>query len=281
MFVLPRPLVKDALAGGLPAPLVPSDVGYFPKAAFHYVERTAGSPQVILIFCVGGQGWLRLGGVEHAIDSGSVAVILPGQSHVYRSSEDSAWSIYWCHAAGSAAARIAALTIARNKSPIVRVANHARLAALFRELMDELAHGYGLPHLLTASLTLGNLMGRIYSESDGGSGSVPTSAMRIRSVAAYMRQHLERPVRLEELARMANLSVSHFSAVFRREIGFSPLDYLIRTRIRHACELLDTTGSSLKEIAAAIGFPDPLYFSRVFRAIHGVSPSQYRSVIKG
>jgi AraC-like DNA-binding protein len=260
---------------------VPSDAGYFPKAAFHYVERTSGSPQVILIFCVGGQGWLRLGEVEHAIESGSVAVILPGQSHVYGSSEDCAWSIYWCHAAGPAAARIAALTTARNKSPIVRVTDHVRLAALFREIVDELAHGYGLPYLLAASLTLGHLMGCIYSESERSSGSVPTTVMRIRSVAAYMRQHLERPLRLEELARMANLSVSHFSAIFRKEFGFSPLDYLIRTRIRRACELLDTTSSSLKEIAEAVGFLDPLYFSRAFRTIHGVSPSQYRSVVKG
>jgi transcriptional regulator GlxA family with amidase domain len=161
------------------------------------------------------------------------------------------------------------------------VSDHARLAALFREIVDELAHGYGLPHLLSATLTLGHLMGCIYSESERNSGTAPTTVMRIRSVAAYMRQHLERPVRLDELARMANLSVSHFSAIFRKEFGFSPLDYLIRTRIRRACELLDTTGSSLKEIAEAVGFSDPLYFSRVFRTIHGVSPSQYRSVVKG
>jgi AraC-like DNA-binding protein len=37
----------------------------------------------------------------------------------------------------------------------------------------------------------------------------------------------------------------------------------------------------LKEIAAAVGFSDPLYLSRVFRAVQGISPSQYRSVVKG
>jgi transcriptional regulator GlxA family with amidase domain len=124
-------------------------------------------------------------------------------------------------------------------------------------------------------------MGCIYSESGISSGNVPTAGMRARSVAAYMRQHLVRRTTLKELARMANLSVSHFSAIFRKELGFSPLDYLIRTRIQRACDLLDTTGSSLKEIAAAVGFSDPLYFSRVFRAIHGVSPRRYRSVVKG
>jgi AraC-like DNA-binding protein len=281
MFVLPRPLVKDALASALPVPLVPSDAGYFPKAAFHYVERVSGSPQVILIFCASGRGWLRVGDVERTIDTGCAAVVLPGQPHAYGASKDSPWSIYWCHAAGSAATRIAELTVARSGSAIVPVANHARLAALFSELVDELAHGYGLPHLLEACLTLAYLMGCIYSESGISSGNVPTAGMRARSVAAYMRQHLVRRTTLKELARMANLSVSHFSAIFRKELGFSPLDYLIRTRIQRACDLLDTTGSSLKEIAAAVGFSDPLYFSRVFRAIHGVSPRRYRSVVKG
>lgn len=281
MFVLPQPLVKEALAGGLPVQLVPSDAGYFPKAAFHYVERNSGSPQVILIFCVGGRGWLRLADVEHMIEPGSMAMVLPGQPHVYGSSGDQAWSIYWCHAAGAAAAQIASLTVARNSSPVVRVTDHARLAGLFCEVVDELAHGYGLPHLLAASLALGHLLGCIYSECGRGSESAPSAAMRVRSVAAHMRRHHERPVRLEELARMANLSISHFSAVFRKELGFSPLDYLIRTRIRRACQLLDTSGDSLKQIAEAVGFADPLYFSRVFRAVHGVSPSQYRSVVKG
>jgi AraC-like DNA-binding protein len=281
MIVLPRPLVQDAVDGGLPVPILPSDAGYFPNADFHYVERAEGSPQVILIFCVGGKGWLRLGSAGHTVESGQVAIILPGQPHSYGASEDQAWSIYWCHAAGGGAVRVAALAVERNGSPVVAVSDHARLAGLFREIIDEMAHGYGPPQLLTAALTLGHLLGCIYTESVHRVATVPDAAMRVNSIAAYLRQHPERPARLEELARMANLSMSHFSAVFRRELGFSPLDYLARARIGRACELLDTTGAPLKEIAEAVGFSDPLYFSRVFRAIHGVSPSHYRSVVKG
>ncbi len=281
MIVLPRPLVDDAVAGGVPVSIVPSDAGYFPTAGFHFVDRPEGSPQAILIFCVAGKGWLRLGGAQHTVQSGQVAIILPGQPHTYGASENQAWSIYWCHAAGRGAARVAKLTVERNGSPVISVADHARLAGLFREIIDELARGYGLPHLLTASLVLGHLLGTIYAESAQRTVDTPDAAMRVHHVAAYLRRYLERPARLEELARMANLSVSHFSAVFQRELGFPPLEYLTRARMRRACELLDTTGLALKEIAETVGFSDPLYFSRVFRAIHGVSPSHYRSVVKG
>lgn len=281
MIVLPRPLVHKALSGGLPVPIAPSDAGYFPEASFHYVERAQGSPEAILIFCVDGKGWLRVGGAGYAVGSGQAAIVLPGQPHAYGASEDQAWSIYWCHAAGSGAACLAALAVERSGSPVVAISDHARLAGLFREIIDELAHGYGLPHLLAASLTLGHLLGCVYTEGGRRATAAPDAATRVRDVAAYLRRRCERPARLEELARMANLSVSHFSAVFRRELGFSPVDYLVRARMRRACELLDTTASPLKEIAEAVGVSDPLYFSRVFRAIYGVSPSHYRSVVKG
>ena len=48
-----------------------------------------------------------------------------------------------------------------------------------------------------------------------------------------------------------------------------------------ACQLLDTNGVSIKAVAAAVGYEDPLYFSRVFRAVNEVSPQQYRELHKG
>jgi len=232
------------------------------------------------MYCVGGKGWLRFENAEYVVGTGQIAIVLPGQPHSYGSSEEAPWSIYWCHAAGTAAERIAALTVTRNASAVANVSDHARLAGLFREIIDELEHGYGPPHLLAASLALGHLLGCVYAEN-GQPESVPSAAMRTRRVAAYLRELPQGPVRLSELARMANLSISHFSAIFRREFGFSPLNYLLRARMLRACELLDTTGGSVKQISGAVGFADPLYFSRMFRCIYGVSPMQHRSVAKG
>lgn len=86
---------------------------------------------------------------------------------------------------------------------------------------------------------------------------------------------------LTDLAGYCDLSVSHFSLVFRQTTGRSPLDYLIHLRIQRACNLLDLSGLKVKEVAARVGFEDVFYFSRVFRRVMGLSPSAYRKVKKG
>jgi len=78
------------------------------------------------------------------------------------------------------------------------------------------------------------------------------------------------------MARHAGLSVAHFSQLFKRQTGYSPVDYFIHAKIQHACFLLDTTPLSVSDIGLRLGYKDPYYFSRIFRKVMGVSPRAYR-----
>ena len=104
---------------------------------------------------------------------------------------------------------------------------------------------------------------------------------RVSASVEKLRREWMRPNRLEELATSAGVSVSHYSALFRRQTGFSPIDFIIRLRIKHACRLLDTTDLSIGQIAARIGFDDAFYFARRFRRVMGCFPRAYRKVQKG
>lgn len=99
---------------------------------------------------------------------------------------------------------------------------------------------------------------------------------RIAQTVGYMRTCLNRPLQVTSLARMANVSPSHFFAVFKKQTGFAPIDFFIRLRMERACELLTATEMSIKEIAAALGYDDPFYFSRLFKSVHQMAPSIYR-----
>ncbi len=81
---------------------------------------------------------------------------------------------------------------------------------------------------------------------------------------------------LKEMARHAGLSAQHFSNIFRRRTGASPVEFFIHLKIQRACQLLDTTSQSIFEVARAVGYEDPYYFSRIFRKVMAISPSQYR-----
>lgn len=276
MIVLPRPIVREALGGQLPVSALPSDVGYFPEARFHYMERPGGAPQLILILCVRGTGWVLVDGREWVVTPGQLIAIPPGRPHAYGAGEHP-WSIYWCHAAGAAAEDFGGLL---GGAPLLTIADYPRLVSLFEEMTGELAQGYGFHHLLAASTALIHLLGLVAARATVPETS-PDAVPRIRLVAEFLRQHPEGRVGIPELARMSNLSVSHFCLLFKRTTGFAPLDYFTRLKIRQACELLDTTALPLKQISQHLGFSDPLYFSRTFHRIQGLPPSAYRRTVKG
>jgi transcriptional regulator GlxA family with amidase domain len=96
-----------------------------------------------------------------------------------------------------------------------------------------------------------------------------------------MKNRLAEPLRLAELANHSGLSVPHYTVLFRRQTGFSPIDWFIRLRVQWACELLDTCQLSVGEIARQTGFSDLRYFTRRFRRVMGLPPRKYRRVPKG
>jgi AraC-like DNA-binding protein len=114
--------------------------------------------------------------------------------------------------------------------------------------------------------------GAVRSMESGESEAV----RKIEASIAYMLRHLDTPLQVATLAARANVSPSHFFALFKRRVGCAPIDYFIRLRMQHACRLLDETEMSVKEVAATLGYDDQFYFSRLFKAVNNVSPSRYR-----
>jgi AraC-like DNA-binding protein len=101
--------------------------------------------------------------------------------------------------------------------------------------------------------------------------------LRISLTISYMKEHLDKPLRAAALAAVANMSLPHYFVVFKRCTGSTPIDYFIKLRMERARELLATTLCSVKEIAGVLGYDDPLYFSRVFKAVNQTTPTQYRA----
>lgn len=95
---------------------------------------------------------------------------------------------------------------------------------------------------------------------------------RLREMLAYLERNLIfHPSRLE-LARIFHLSPQRVNALFKREFGQSPGDYVHRRLAQRAYELLHVRGLSVKEAAAELGFSNPFYFSRAYKKVYGVSP---------
>ena len=105
-------------------------------------------------------------------------------------------------------------------------------------------------------------------------------ARKIEQSIAYMLQHVNQPLQVATLAAAVNVSPSHYSALFKRWMGISPIDYFIHLRMHQACHLFDTTSLKVKEVAASLGYDDPFYFSRTFKTVYRIAPSEYRMMPK-
>ena len=110
------------------------------------------------------------------------------------------------------------------------------------------------------------------------STELPETDRKVGQTIAYMLQHLNQHIEVAKLAALVNVSPSHFFALFKRRTGCAPIDFFIRLRMQHACQLLDGTSLNVKEVAGVLGYDDPFYFSRTFKAVNHVAPTDYRSM---
>lgn len=105
---------------------------------------------------------------------------------------------------------------------------------------------------------------------------------RLERSVAYLHAHFANPqLRTKTLADIAGLSTRRYAECFRALYHRPPKRYLLLLRVEKAKDMLVSSGLSVNDIAAACGFTDPFYFSRVFKSITGVAPSDYRPLFRG
>ena len=92
----------------------------------------------------------------------------------------------------------------------------------------------------------------------------------------YIQEHLDQPIRLEQLAAMVHLDRSYFIRLFRDTYGQTPIQLLIRLRMELACDLISNTDLPIGQIALQCGYAAPSYFSAEYKKYYGVTPAAHR-----
>lgn len=119
----------------------------------------------------------------------------------------------------------------------------------------------------------------VYKKTDFFQSQSKYASSIVRSILNtknYVDSHYGEPMDTTEAARRARMSYGYFSRCFHDIVGVSFIDYCTQVRISHAKELLENTDQSIQEIAFSLGYNDEKYFSRTFKKLTGVVPSDYR-----
>ncbi len=102
-----------------------------------------------------------------------------------------------------------------------------------------------------------------------------------RNVTDLVRSRISEDISLADMAAVTGLSITHFSRIFKKSMGESPHQFVLRQRVQCAKELLISLHLRMLDIALACGFKTQQHFARIFRQVCGLSPTEYQRLTMG
>ena len=256
-------------------PLYITDIGYYPKAKFHYMERKNGAEQHILIYCHDGKGRVTIGKNEFKIQADDFITIPIKTPHSYSADDNEPWSIFWVHFKGTVSAKLVSSLEKKNRlRGFIKFKDES--IRLFNEIYDQLERGYSSSNLMYTNMSVWRFFTTfLFNDKFDSSGKL-SNKDSIDQVIDYLSNHVDKVLSLDEMAKEVNLSPSHFSFLFKKKTGYSPIEYFNHLKVQKACQFLLFTKLRIKEISQELGIEDQYYFSRMFTKVMGLAPNDYR-----
>jgi AraC family transcriptional regulator, arabinose operon regulatory protein len=253
-----------------------TDIGYYPKARHHYRVRRNGADEHILIYVIDGCGEINLNKSVHTI-TGNQYIVLPArQSHMYKADAQNPWTIYWIHFTGENSdfmSDLAGKIITISPSENSRIRDRIQL---FDEIIENLSLGYNLENLEYSNFCLNHLLASFKYVNQFRKVHFADEKDIAKKAILYMKQNIEKPLTLGEIASQFQLSVPHFSRLFKQRTRYAPMRYFTQLKMQYACQLIDHSNMLIFEISQEIGYDDAFYFSRIFKKTVGISPLAYK-----
>jgi AraC family transcriptional regulator of arabinose operon len=277
LIVIPKKIVSEFLVKDpVTRNIYITDIGFYPKAMFHYAERMHGISQHIIIYCVEGYGWVEINKKRIVVSPAQFIAIPANIPHRYGADEKNPWSIYWVHFKGENAAFIAELIVKNSDNYKPQITFSEDRIEIFDDIYFNLVNGYGDDTLRYVNMTFYHFLSSMIYEDKFNRIKKTTDQDVVDTAIKMMQDKIQQTITLKQMAGLSNLSVTHFSSLFRKKTGHSPIEYFNHLKIQKACQYLAFTGMTVKEIAFYMGIEDQYYFSRMFTRLMGISPSIYR-----
>lgn len=250
-----------------------TDIGYFPQAGEHWIERENGCSSYIIIICTGGSGFIESAGIKSPVKNGEAVVIPAGTPHAYGSGSSAWWEIYWIHFNGTLAGELSRKLSGIDFCRPFALAPGEESRMLFSDICSDFMEGISpLKYDLICS-KFWHLAGSLTADRHNGTG---TSTGLIRKCLDIMEASISGRLNLDRLSREASVTPQYLCRLFKQKTGQTPIEHYNQMKIQRACRMLDLTELRINEISRQLGFEDQYYFTRVFKRIMGQAPRDYR-----
>jgi AraC-like DNA-binding protein/quercetin dioxygenase-like cupin family protein len=249
-------------------------IGYYPHAKYHYRERPEGCNENIFIYCEEGKGWVKHKETVHRLTRNQAFIIPAHDAHAYGA--DNAWNIYWLHFCGENVSMFSSIigqTVHVEESDKSRYNDRFQL---FEEMYQNLEMGYSPENLEYVSFCLMHFLASLKYINQFREIKKAKETDVVQKSILFMKDNLENKITLDDIARHAGYSISHFGTFFARRTSYAPMEYYNQLKIQRAGSYLQFSDMKIKEIAFRLGYYDPFHFSKAFRQEMEITPKEYR-----
>lgn len=255
---------------------VVTQIGYYPNAYGHRVEHQNGLNEHTYLYCQSGCGVVLMNGKHYTLEKHQIICIPSNVPHTYYADAQDPWTFFriqFTCPASSFKHFMQEGPAYRNNLSADRVYN---ISKYLNELMEIANFNYTEAYIIISSQLLQIIL--TYSFICKNTNSADDQNAVLNRCISYMENHYDKEITLEQLSEVTGLSISYISTIFRANLNTSPINYLIHLRIEKACELLRMSNSKIYEVAYAVGYDNPLYFSRLFKKHMNMSPKEYKAL---
>jgi len=234
---------------------------------FHYIISGKGT-----LYSTGDSGIVR----EFSLSPGQGFMIWPGQMCTYTSDGKEPWEYAWIEFDGTRAKEMILKTGLQYNHPMYISKDTKNQNLMAKELLW-IVHNAHCPSMELMGHFYIFLSGLIQSSSQHDMiSTVNQQETHLQKAIDYIRQNYHCNLTIQEVADHCGVHRSYLFQIFTASLGLSPLQFLIRYRIRKAGELLRTTGYSIGEISALVGYPNQMNFVRAFKRLMGAPPLKWK-----
>lgn len=211
------------------------------------------------------------------IKSGQGFMIFPNQITMYTASPDIPWEYTWLEFDGLRVKEAISVAGLSYDQPIYRAKSRDLREEMKNEMLYITNHSDASPfhligHLFLFLDYLTRSCAQLYTQNH--------SKLRdfyMKEAMNYIEQNFQNDISVEDIAKVCRLNRSYFGKIFKDAVGKSPQEFLLNYRMIKATELLKLTSLSVADIGNAVGYQNPLHFSRAFKNVYGVSPRTWRN----
>jgi len=226
-----------------------------------------------MIYIVKGELTVHFQHKTTVIKSGNCIFYYPNNRYHYEFDGKGINSYYWVHFTGNQAEALLKRFKIFNET-VINIGVHNKITNLFQKITSEMICREE-DFAYCASTYLQQMLVEIKRFRDTHEKN--HSGKKLKHSIELLHNNYHKPIVINELAQIENLSPSRYRVLFHSITGVSPKQYLTDIRMRHACELLCQTNLSNEQIGKMVGYDDSLYFYRIFKKQNNITPSQYRT----